>query len=190
MGNSVFDRLGRSAGLGDEMRSIVLESLRDYPAMQIRTALVATARQLVNVGTGEGVVTPLWHTYGIIEHYTPAILPAMRAARQQRGEVDFKAINLVDKPIAWAAMALLPALILFGWRNSAFADLGVLAAMIALALLGNAAVCGAISSPHDRYGSRIVWTAVFTVALAAWRVGALARKRLITLRSAVSAAGP
>ena len=33
-GKSVFDKLGRFAGLGDEMRTIVLGSLREYPAMQ------------------------------------------------------------------------------------------------------------------------------------------------------------
>src|ERR1700688_4409914 len=33
-GKSVFNTLGRFAGLGDEMRTIVLGSLRDYPAMQ------------------------------------------------------------------------------------------------------------------------------------------------------------
>ena len=49
------------------------------------------------------------------------------------------------------------------------ADLGRLAATLIVALIGNAAVCGVISDPHDRYGARIVWTAVFAVALAAWR---------------------
>src|SRR5580700_9960474 len=51
-GKSVFNKLGRFAGLGDEMRTIVLGSLRDYPAMQAETALRATARQLVEVATG------------------------------------------------------------------------------------------------------------------------------------------
>ena len=59
-GKSVFDKLGRFAGLGDEMRTIVLGSLRDYPALQIKDALIATARQLVTVGTGEGIVTSIW----------------------------------------------------------------------------------------------------------------------------------
>ena len=56
-GQSVFNKLGRFAGLGDEMRTIVLGSLRDYPAMQAETALRDTARQLVAVGTGEGIGT-------------------------------------------------------------------------------------------------------------------------------------
>jgi hypothetical protein len=177
-GDSVFNRLGRFAGLGDEMRTIVLGSLRDYPLMQLRAALVATAKQFVTVGTGEGVVTTLWHTYGIIGRYTPSAVPAMREARQQHGEIEFEAINEVQVPVALAAAALLPLLIFLGLWSSAFADLGLLAAAVALALLANAAVCGIISNPHDRYGSRIVWIAVFAVALAARRAFPLLRERL------------
>ena len=187
-GDGVFNRLGRFAGLGDEMRTIVLGSLRDYPVMQIETALVATAKQLVAVGTGEGVVTTIWHTYGMIERYTPAVVPAMRAARQQHGEIDFEAINAVHEPVAWAAMALLPVMILLGLRSGDFADLGRLAATVALALLANAAVCGVISNPHDRYGSRMVWIAAFAVALAAWRGFVLARQRSGRLRPIAAAA--
>jgi len=181
-GDSVIDRLGRFAGLGDEMRTVVLGSLRDYPGMQIKTALIATARQLVAVGTGEGIVTTMWHTYGIIERYTPSVVPAMRAARQQHGEFGFTAINAIHEPVAWAAMALLPVLMILGLRSAEFADLGRLAATIALALLGNAAFCGVISNPHDRYGARMVWIAAFAVALAAWRVRVIARERRPNLR--------
>jgi hypothetical protein len=182
-GKSVFDRLGRFAGLGDEMRTIVLGSLRDYPAMQVETALRATARQLVEVGTGEGIVTTLMHTYGIIERYTPSVVPAMQAARQQHGEIGFAAINRVDVPVAWTAMALLPVLLLLGVYSAEFADLGRLAATLILALLGNAVVCGVISDPHDRYGARIVWIAVFAVALAVARAYALVREQTMIPKS-------
>jgi hypothetical protein len=180
--DSVFDKLGRFDGLGDEMRAIVLGSLRDYPGMQAETALRATAQQLVEVGTGEGIVTALWHTYGIIEHDTPSLLPAMRAARQQHGEIGFATINKIDVPVAWAAMVLLPALLILGIYSAEFADLGQLAATLMLALLGNAAFCGVISGPHDRYGSRMAWIAVLAAALAAWRVAALVRERGTALR--------
>ena len=41
-----------------------------------------------------------------------------------------------------------------------------LAATVAVALLANAFVCGALSGPHDRYGARIAWIATFTVVIA------------------------
>jgi hypothetical protein len=53
---------------------------------------------------------------------------------------------------------------------------------VALALLANAAFCGVISNPHDRYGSRITWIAVFGVALAVWRVAILTRERLSMIK--------
>jgi hypothetical protein len=50
------------------------------------------------------------------------------------------------------------------WRRK-FDDLALLAATVAFALLGNAAICGVISGPHDRYGARLVWIAPLVVTL-------------------------
>jgi hypothetical protein len=185
----IFNQLGRFDGLGDEMRTIVLESLYDYPWMQFEAALKATAEQLVSVRTGEGELTTIWHTYGMIEKFTPSVVPAMRAARQQHGELRFGMANAVQVPVALAGMALLPFVILLGWRRNEFGDVGLLATTVALALLANAAVCGMISNPHDRYGSRIVWIAPFVIAIAAWRLRA--GQQPADRRTAVAAtAGP
>lgn len=168
-GDGVFDKLGRFAGLGGEMRTIVLESLADYPLQQLEAAVAASASQLVRVGTGEGVLTTIWHTYSIIERYTPSVVPAMRAARQQHGELHFAAINDVQVPLALLAAALLPALIALGLRRPAFADLGLLAATVLLAILGNAIVCGTLSNAHDRYGARLAWVPLLVCAMVVLR---------------------
>ena len=175
--DSVFNRLGRFVGLGDEMRTIVVGSLRDYPAMQLKAALVDTAKQLVMVATGQGVLTTIWHTYGTMERYTPSVLPAMRAARQQHGEIGFSAINRVHVPVALVSMALLPLIAIIGLLDAEFADLAILASTIALALLANAAFCSVISHAEDRYGSRLVWIATFAAGLTAWRIIAIASQR-------------
>jgi hypothetical protein len=179
--DGVFDKLGRFGGLDDEMRRIVLGSLRDYPMMQIKAALIDTGRQLGDVATGYGILTTIWHTYGIIERYTPSVVPAMRAARQQHGEIGFTAINRINVPVAWATMTLLPILALYGLCNADFADLGGLAATLTLALLANAAFCAVISHSQDRYGSRLAWIAVFTVTLAVWRAISFSRQRTVRL---------
>ncbi len=90
----------------------------------------------------------------------------MLAARQQQGEIGFTAINGQQYPGALISMALLPAIVLLARRKSVPADIGELAATATLALLANAFVCGVRSNPHDRYGARIVWLAVFVVILA------------------------
>jgi hypothetical protein len=175
-GESPFNELGRFDGLGEEMRIIVLESLVAYPLTQIRTALAAAAKQLLKVKTGEGVIVEIWHTYGMIEMYTPSALPAMRAARQQHGELYFDAINAVHVPVAFAGMVLLPILMLLGLWRRFHADLGLLAATAALAIVMNAFVCGPLSNAHDRYGARIVWLAPFVIVLAPLRRFGLATK--------------
>jgi hypothetical protein len=167
---SVFNRLGRFTGLGNEMGLIVGESLRAYPAWQLQAAAIATLRQLVHVSTGEGVVPTAWHTVGMIEKFTPRAAPAMHASRQQRGELDFAAINAIHKPLALAAMLLLVPLMLWGARRQPMNDLGRLAATTACALLANAVVCGVFANPHDRYGARMVWLAPLVVGLAAFRL--------------------
>jgi hypothetical protein len=165
-GSPLFNQLGRFDGLGDEMQTIATRALIEYPRLQFETALIATGRQLIDVHTGEGVLGWVMHSYGIIERFTPQLAPAMRAARQQKNEISFKAINNVHYPLALFCMGLLPVLVLLAWRGAIAAEIGELAAVCMLALLANAFVCGALSDPHDRYGARMVWLAGFTLALA------------------------
>ncbi len=163
--DSVFNRLGRFDGLGEEMRAIVLGSVRDYPLLQMKTAIAATAMQLTRIATGEGVVNTLWHTYGIVDRYTPAAGASMREARQQRGEIRFNRINALHVPIALGAMTLLPLLMAAGLKWPRFHQLSLLTSTIAIALLVNAFVCGALANPHDRYGARLTWLAPLALLL-------------------------
>jgi hypothetical protein len=169
-GQGIFDRLGRFDGLGAEMHIIVMESLRDYPALQAQNALVAAARQLVRVGSGEGVLNTLWHSYAIVEKFVPSATASMREARQQRAGIDFASINRIHEPVALGAMLLLLPVMLLGYRQERFADVSRLAAAVALALLANAVVCGVLANPHDRYGARLAWLAPMVVMLAAARL--------------------
>ena len=165
-GSSVFNDLGRFKGLNDEMGLIVRRSLVEYPLRQAEAAIVATARQLVHVGTGEGTNVWIGHTYGIIERYIPSQLKPMRAAYQQHWDIDFPAINRLHVPVALASMLAVVAIFAIAiWRRR-LDDLTLLAATVTLALLGNAFVCGVISGPHDRYGARLAWVASFVALIA------------------------
>jgi hypothetical protein len=185
-GSPLFDRLGRFAGLDHEMEQIALASLAEYPLLQIKTAAMATARQLIDVRTGEGVVNSIWHTYGIIERYRPTLLPEMRAARQQRGEINFTTINRVQYPVALACLVLLPLVSGYLLRRRDMNDIGELAAFCLVALLANAFICGTLSNPHDRYGARLIWLAVTATAIAAARLYEENRR----LRAAALASSP
>ncbi len=71
-GGGVFDKLGRFAGMDDEMRRIALGCLRDYPGLQLKSVLSETAKQIAMVDTGAGVVNWIWNTYETIENFVPA----------------------------------------------------------------------------------------------------------------------
>jgi hypothetical protein len=168
-GSALFESLGRFAGLGKEMEHIALDSIGDYPGMQIETAIVATARQIVDVHSGEGVVNSIWHTYAMIDRYTPWAGPAMHAARQQNEVISFRVVNMIDWPVALAAMVLLLAIIAAPpWR--AMTDVRKLAAITAITVLSNAVICGVLSNPHDRYGARLAWLPVLVVIIALLRL--------------------
>jgi len=168
-GDSMFNKLGRFQGLNDEMGYIAMHSLVEYPAWQAEAALVATARQLTDVATGEGTTVWIPHTYGIIEHYIPAQVGPMRAARQQHDGLGFTVINRIHVPVALGSMLLVVAIAAAGALRRRPDDLTLLATTVSLALLGNAFVCGVISGPHDRYGARMVWIATLAVLIAAFR---------------------
>jgi hypothetical protein len=167
-GEGLFDQLGRFKAMNVEMATIVVESLAAYPWLQIKGAVVATARQLVMVNTGYGVNTEVWHTYGMIGRHAPQMEPAMDAAHQQQHDLNFTAMNRVHVPAAYLAMLLLLGMITL--PHERLVHLKRLACMVALALMANAFVCGALSNPHDRYGARMAWLAVLVILLAPWRV--------------------
>ncbi len=165
-GKGVFNDLGQFRGLGDEMAYIAWHSLIAYPGAQSEAAIEATAKQLVSVATGEGSNNWLAHTYGIMARYLPQEIEAMGKARQQHWEFDFTAINLVHVPIALLSELLLVGILAgAAWRRK-LDDLALMAGTVALALFGNALLCGGLSGPHDRYGARMVWIATLVVVIA------------------------
>ncbi|MDD1516322.1 hypothetical protein DCG74_29065 [Bradyrhizobium sp. WBAH42] len=168
-GQSMFNTLGRFDGLNDEMGTIVVQSLKDYPAWQAGAALRAMGQQLLHVATGEGTNGWIPHTRGIIERYIPAQAAPMRAARQQNWGINFDYVNWLHVPVALASMLALVALLAQALANRRLDDLTLLAGTVTLALLGNAFICGVISGPHDRYGARMVWVATFVALMAAAR---------------------
>ena len=163
---TAFNKLGRFPGMSDEMGFIVTRSLAEYPLWQAEAALMATGEQMLKVATGENTDRPSTpHTYGIIQHYLPKQLKLMNAARQQTSIITFGPINLIHVPVGLISTALVFAMLFAAIRRRRIDDVALLTATVCLALLGNAVVCGVISGPHDRYGSRLVWIATCTLLI-------------------------
>jgi len=180
--NSPFRELGEWSGAADaELGFLVKMCLKTYPVDVVWTSLKATAEQMVMVKTGDQLTEIHNDTRDVFTHLLPArAAAAFNAAQQQQGGMTlslFAAINRVHVPVAHLMVLCLLPIVGWGLRSGRH-DLAAAAGYMFLALLGNAFICGALSNPHDRYQSRIVWLAPLVVGVAAvhiWRFN-VARK--------------
>lgn len=170
---SPFWALGgwNSPELDDEMRRIIRLSLVELPFLQLKEAAVSALEQFTAVRTGDGLDEYQAGTQGDVKRFLPHLDRDFQAAKQQRGEIDrafFTSLNLVHRPVALAAEALL--VLLLGWALwRRHPDLAWPAGYVLVALAGNAFICGVLSNPHDRYQSRIAWLALLVPVIALLR---------------------
>jgi hypothetical protein len=172
-GYTPFKTLKGFAGTTDESERMIFDSLRRYPLMHLRTASADAARQFVLLRTGDQIEPQEWVLHSTFERFIPGQVPAYLAARQQKGEIDFAPINLVHVPFAWLSLLALAGALGLALARNRRADT-VFLSFVLLTLLGNAIVCGALSNPHDRYQSRLIWMAPFAVALFLGKTGRFA----------------
>jgi hypothetical protein len=161
-GESAIYKLGGFEKFEPEARRIVIESLTLYPNTNLQTAFIATINQFVAIATGDGLTPWSWHTQWAFSQFAPSALKEYLVSRQAQMPFDFGWINFLHIPIQSLALAILPAIILLGHdrRIAAFA------VFLLAVFIGNAAICGVLSNPHDRYQNRLVWLASFAVVIA------------------------
>ncbi len=175
---SPFKRLGGFEKRGPEAAILVGESLRRYPLENLIVALQDGALQFFWFQTGDGIVPQEWVLNKEFKIAIPQQVNAYDRAYQQEGEIWFVPINIVHVPVAFLALAALYMILQGSWRRKDWRG-GVLPAFVLLALIGNAMICGALSGPHGRYQSRIMWLPVFATVLIGWpRIEAELRRRL------------
>jgi hypothetical protein len=171
-GDSPFQDLGGWGGEADaELKYLVKASIKAYPDAFVWTSVRATARQMVLVATGDGLDEFQPGVRGTFTNLLPRTAASFNAARQQQGRITqplFDALNIIHVSIAYLSM--LGLLIILGWGlQKKHHDLAALSFFILLALLGNAMICGALSNPHDRYQSRLIWIATLVCGMAVSR---------------------
>lgn len=170
-----FEMAGGWEQSGPESRRIMLATLQHYPGMHLLTALRSFGRQLVMVRTGDYLRSSFRHNAVVLEIMLPWEAVQYHNALQQRQALQlFDELNWIQVPVALASCLALAWLAFHLWPRDRRASL--FAAMILIGLLANALSCGILSNPQDRYQNRVVWTAVFAVAVlagpsavAAWR---------------------
>ncbi|HEX4508117.1 MAG TPA: hypothetical protein VH722_20490, partial [Alphaproteobacteria bacterium] len=168
--NSPFWKLGGFNGMADEAQDIIEDSLERYPLLSLKAAAGNTARQFVTFRTGDGVEPLDGVPEAAIRRGMPNQLDDYQEARQQSGEIDFRVINAFQVPLGGLATIALAGILVRAARERWRDDRLYLPAFVLVSLLGNAFICGALSSPHDRYQSRLIWAAVFAVILLTGRL--------------------
>lgn len=173
-GQSPFQDLGGFQEAGPELARLTMAAMRAYPGMTLWTTIRSTVQQLVTVATGDALEEAHYDARAFFITFTPHIAGPFREARQQQDGLSqslFDRLNLIHVPVALAAVCGLLPLAIWSARRRRY-DLAALALFVLVALVGNAFICGALSNPHDRYQSRMVWLAplVFGMAVAiCWR---------------------
>jgi hypothetical protein len=168
--NSGFRHLGgfTSRTQQEEDGRIIVESLKRYPVMHLRTATSDSLLQFLQFKTGDGIEPQLSVLEPNFQRMIPRQLPAYLEARQQRGLIRFKTLNLIHVPVG--AMSVLGLLLLLQHAAAKRSwDTAGLPALVLLGLIGNAVICGTFSNPHDRYQSRLVWLPSLVLLLAVTR---------------------
>jgi hypothetical protein len=173
--DSPFWILGGFDGTADESKSIIVDSLKRYPLMHLKMAVLDTLEQFVTFETGDGI-EPL---HGVpvppMARQIPEQIDDYLAARQQTDPIEFRWINAVQVPVGAISIAALAAILTAAVLRRNWNDRFFLPAFVLAALFGNAFICGALSNPQDRYQSRLIWLVCFVVLLlAAKRLGKLA----------------
>jgi hypothetical protein len=164
---SAFRTLGGFTGRQqqEEDRRVILETLKRYPLLNVKMAAYDSLLQFLAFRTGDGIEPQEQILEPNFKRVIPAQMHAYLGARQQRGLLRFKTLNLIHVPVG--AMSVLGLLLLLqhagtGRRWSA----GAFPALILLGLVGNAIICGTFSNPHDRYQSRVMWLPSLVLLLA------------------------
>ena len=180
--NSPFRDIGSWEPQGEqEIRWLNRAIISTYPADFLINSFRFTGQQLVKVATGDGLNEHHPATRGVFTGLLTATAPEYTQARQQQGELStslFQTMNRMHIPLALATVTMLPLAGIY-WLRRRRHDLGLLVMFLLSALAGNAFICGALSNPHDRYQSRLIWIALLAVNLlaAAWLQQARPKKK-------------
>jgi len=182
---SPLSKLGGFTAIEPEAKSIIVESLERYPWLNLKMAILDTLAQFATFRTGDGIEPLNSVPVPALRKYMPRQLASYLASRQRNGEIRFTLINTVQIPVESASMACLAVLLFIAVRRRVFDDRLFLPAFMLVALLGNAFICGALSSPHDRYQSRLMWPVCLSaiLLLARWSQDARLRRPELSIES-------
>ena len=145
--------------------AIIHAALRAAPGQALRAAWSNALEQLTRFESGDGLEAwPLQVSPRIEADFPPREQAAYRDARQQRNDLEMPSwLAMLHRGVALAGIAAALVLLPLTWRRGHPATLFLAVALLTLPV--SATITGALSTPHDRYQSRVVWLPACVVFL-------------------------
>jgi len=157
---------GGAKVIAHEATPIILLALWTEPWIQLRATLLNTVEQLLRFSQGDGLhAWPETVSPWIERDFPAAERQRYAASRQTQGMLAIPAWNEAADRVS-ALVGLLGLVVIFVDARRRRSPRAGLCAAVFLAMLGNAAITGGLSAPHDRYQSRVIWLPAAVVLLA------------------------
>jgi len=159
---SPFRKLGWVDGYRREGQTVVIETVRHYPVLVGKLVLWNTLRQLPMVNNWYGLAPYLdtSHPTDAIREYVPGDFTAYASSRQSQNTLGLKRFNQVHRLVLVLCLPLAAAMLWFYLKHRQFLPVLFLAALTGAYGL-SAFITAALSGPHNRYGSRLIWLLPF-----------------------------
>lgn len=134
--------------------------IREDPAGTLRVALRGWRDQLVRARAGDGMISyqPQMQVVQQIYRHFPGDRPIFNASLQQRNALQ-KLAAVPDRMIGLLIALMTPFTLWLAIKRGDHAQVALITVILAT-IFGNAAVCGILSGPSDRYQSRVMWLLV------------------------------
>ncbi len=156
---------GGAKRISAEADAVVVAAIRAEPARELAAMLRNGGLQLLRFNSGDGLQPwPETVTPWIDRDFPRFEQAAYAASRQTTGRTLLPGWMAALHYCAAATAAVGLLALLPGSLRRRDIMAGVIVAVLA-ALLGNAAITGALSGPHDRYQSRMMWLPVCAILL-------------------------
>jgi hypothetical protein len=158
--NSPLHRAGGPKSVSHDANAIISTALIADPVGEARAVLANTLEQLSRFASGDGL-NPWVQLSPEIEHDFPAReAAAYESARQQAGSLSVSLV-LAHLHAGVALAGVMACMLLLPIAMIRRAPCVGFLLVVLLALPVSAAITGALSTPHDRYQSRIMWLPPF-----------------------------
>ncbi len=160
--DSPFRKVGWISGYRQEGKKIVVETVLHYPFQIGKLTMWNTLRQLHMISNRYGICSYLDKPYptDAIKAYFPGDFDAYAHSRQSQNTLGLSGFNRLHRLVIMLCLPLAAAVLFYYLKRRRFLPVLLLASLTGAYGL-NAFISAALSGPHNRYGSRLIWLLPF-----------------------------